>query len=52
MVNVLQFFQCICIHWLLLMLVLLIFVLLGQKDHYFVDMADDVVRGSIVTHEV
>jgi len=23
----------------------------GQKDHYFVDMADDVVRGSIVTHE-
>jgi hypothetical protein len=24
----------------------------GQKDHYFVDLTDDVVRGSIVTHEV
>lgn len=25
---------------------------LGQKDHYYLDMADDVIRGSIVTHEV
>jgi len=24
----------------------------GEKDHYFVDMADDVVRGSVVSHEV
>lgn len=23
----------------------------GQNDHYYVDMADDVVRGSIITHE-
>lgn len=23
----------------------------GEKDHYFVDMTDDVVRGSIVSHE-
>lgn len=25
---------------------------LGEKDHYYVDMADDVVRGSVVSHEV
>jgi len=23
----------------------------GQKDHYYIDMKDDVVRGSVVTHE-
>jgi len=33
-------------------LLLLLVAFSGEKDHYFVDMADDVVRGSIVSHEV
>ena len=33
-------------------LLLLLVAFSGEKDHYFVDMADDVVRGSSVSHEV